>query len=129
MPKSRGTKAKIESLLAELIPSTYAEPLKQLVHSTLSGVKPSEELFTNKVNYLHHLHALNVLSRLSSQSLRLHLSEGYVALGDDRSERLYLYGLNDDGKLFVNRVDFTTSLWKQSEHLITLEVVSKKLRI
>jgi hypothetical protein len=81
--------------------------LNAVVKSLLECKSPPEGVFASKADYLHHVEfaAPSVCDVLPRTEIRVWASKGYLAVGSQNDPFMYLYGVSDEGGVFVNAVE------------------------
>jgi hypothetical protein len=81
--------------------------LNAIVKSLLECRKPPEGVFASRADYLQHVMfaAPSVCEVLPNTEIRMWMSKGYLVAGPQNGAVMYLYGVSDDGGVFVNAVE------------------------
>jgi hypothetical protein len=85
--------------------------LNVVVKSFLECRKPPEGVFASKADYLHHVMFAvpAVCDVLPRTELSAWMSKSYLVVGSSHYVVMYLYGVSDDGGVFVNAVEGFTA--------------------
>jgi hypothetical protein len=81
--------------------------LNAVVKSLLGCRKPPEGVFASRADYLHHvMFAMPSMCETTPRTeLRAWLSKDYLVVGSSLDAFMYLYGVTDEGGVFVNAVE------------------------